>query len=65
MQPLVAWLRAQVQTVPPQLAVCEFDCSRSQCSYRDWDACDRVRSYSRLTRLTRHPEPLPVNYADA
>jgi len=36
---LWAWLRNQIQEVPPELAVCEFDCREPECTVRDWRVC--------------------------
>jgi hypothetical protein len=40
------WLKDQiVREVPPEDALCEFDCRKAQCLYGEWAACER-----RLTR---------------
>jgi hypothetical protein len=67
---VLAWLQRQVQTVPPHLAVCEFDCRRPQCHHRDWDACTRVRHGRSLqslplATLTHTPSRSPSAYTDA
>ena len=34
------WFKAQwVAEVPDDLAICEFDCRKSQCSFDDWSRC--------------------------
>jgi len=38
------WRRFKLQwsePVPEDIAVCEFDCRKSQCSYGEWASCDR------------------------
>jgi hypothetical protein len=32
-----------VQTVPEELAVCEFSCSAHECSREEWQRCSRRR----------------------
>ena len=40
------WLKDQiVREVPPEDALCEFDCRNEQCLYDEWATCER-----RLTR---------------
>jgi len=44
-----SWIKAQiVQDVPPEIALCEFDCSRAQCTQAEWATCPR-----RLQSLAR------------
>jgi len=35
------WKNFVVQDVPDDLAVCEFDCHRSRCTWGEWASCDR------------------------
>ena len=36
------WLQSQfVQTVPDDVALCEFDCQKLQCTMGEWETCDR------------------------
>ena len=36
------WAKEQiVAEVPDDLAVCEFDCRESQCSWDEWASCER------------------------
>ena len=36
------WAKEQiVAEVPDDLAVCEFDCRKSQCSWDEWVSCER------------------------
>ena len=45
---LTHWLRAQwVTEVPEDLAICEFECPESQCSWDDWAQCVRRVSNTR------------------
>ena len=51
---LTHWLRAQwVTEVPEDLAICEFECPASQCSWDDWAQCVHRVSNTReqLVRL--------------
>ncbi len=34
-------IQAIVQPVPDSLALCEFECSKSQCSAEEWQHCKR------------------------
>lgn len=38
---LLGWLQRQVQHVPADLAVCEFDCRQLDCRHGDWESCSR------------------------
>ena len=33
-----------IADVPEDLAICEFDCSKNQCSYGEWATCQRRTS---------------------
>lgn len=36
------WLKDQiVREVPPDDALCEFDCRKEQCFYDEWATCER------------------------
>jgi hypothetical protein len=36
------WLQNQIiQTVPEDSALCEFDCSKCQCTLEEWQTCAR------------------------
>lgn len=36
------WLKDQiVREVPPESAICEFDCRKEQCMYDEWATCER------------------------
>jgi hypothetical protein len=38
----LAWLKHQVvQDVPQDMAVCEFDCRKTQCENDEWATCER------------------------
>jgi hypothetical protein len=40
-----AWLKKDwIADVPPELAVCEFECRRNECLYEDWVCCQRRTS---------------------
>ncbi len=38
---LLRWLKIPVAEVPEEVAVCEFDCSKTQCLLGDWMQCER------------------------
>jgi hypothetical protein len=39
---VLRWLKQQViQDVPDELAVCEFDCRKVQCTRDEWATCER------------------------
>lgn len=61
------WVQWLTEDVPAALATCEFDCRRSQCRYRDWEACTRVHPIDRIpvTRLTTRSAATPPTYTDA
>jgi len=37
-----------VETVPNDIALCEFDCSKTQCSFGEWESCARRLRFERL-----------------
>ena len=30
-----------VEEVPPEIALCEFDCPKTRCSFKEWETCPR------------------------
>jgi hypothetical protein len=38
---LLEWLRMPVDEVPEEIAVCEFECGRTECRLGDWRCCER------------------------
>lgn len=38
---LLRWLVHPVSEVPEEIAVCEFDCRRTECLQGDWAKCER------------------------
>jgi hypothetical protein len=36
---VLQWMRDQVQPVPLEMALCEFDCCKTTCTNRDWRTC--------------------------
>ena len=39
---VLRWLKQQVvQDVPDELALCEFDCRKEQCTHHEWATCER------------------------
>jgi len=39
---LWGWVKDQiVQLVPKDIAVCEFDCRKEQCTWAEWKTCGR------------------------
>lgn len=36
------WIGKQiVDDVPPEIALCEFDCDKTQCTLKEWESCPR------------------------
>lgn len=47
------WTRSLlVQDVPEEIAVCEFDCRKGECSHDEWERCER-----RLTKAAGELSP--------
>jgi len=45
------WLQNQlIQDVPDDIAVCEHDCRKPQCSMGEWETCERRLSFLRDIR---------------
>jgi hypothetical protein len=53
---LVTWIRSQIQPVPEDAAVCEFDCHRTDCRHGDWVACERRLATASLTEERREAQ---------
>ena len=52
-----AWLcRQVVEDVPADIALCEFDCPKSQCSDGAWETCER-RLHNAAGELSPPKEP--------
>ena len=41
---LLKWFRIPVANVPEEIAVCEFDCNKTECLLGDWEQCERRRN---------------------
>ena len=48
---LLRWLFRPATEVPEEIAVCEFDCRRTECLHEDWERCER--------RLGKHAPQQP------
>jgi len=54
------WLANQlIRDVPDELAFCEFDCRKVQCTKREWMKCDRrlhrgADEWARLSSPSKH-----------
>ena len=36
------WLKREwIENVPEDIALCEFDCHKGQCTYGEWASCER------------------------
>ena len=35
------WIKNQVMEVPEEIAICEFDCEKEDCTAEQWRACQR------------------------
>ncbi len=55
MQALIAWLRKQIEPVPPDIAVCEFRCRQPQCRVTEWENCSRRAAFGVATRSNTDP----------
>jgi hypothetical protein len=50
-----SWLGSElIQDVPEESALCEFDCRKPQCTYKEWSSCRR-----RLERAAGELMPAP------
>jgi hypothetical protein len=50
------WKNFVGQDVPDDLAVCEFDCHRSQCTWGEWASCDRrIKGRGELSPVRKEP----------
>ncbi len=48
---MLQWLISHAAEVPEEIAVCEFDCRKTECLTGDWIQCKR-----RLRGIPRHDE---------
>lgn len=57
------WLKSQiVREVPPEDALCEFDCRKEQCLREEWSNCDRRLSHAAGELMPQKPaSPKPSN----
>ena len=45
------WIIGQIiQTVPKDIAVCEFECRKNECTFENWETCE-----NRLGTAARAP----------
>jgi hypothetical protein len=50
------WFKNQiVADVPPETAVCEFDCRKQECKQDDWAKCERRLSHAAGELPPSHP----------
>jgi hypothetical protein len=50
------WFKNQiVADVPPETAVCEFDCRKQECKQEDWANCERRLSHAAGELRASHP----------
>jgi hypothetical protein len=55
---IVGWAKNQLVTdVPEDVALCEFDCTRGQCTLDEWATCERRLSHAAGELM---PEKKPV-----
>lgn len=59
------WLKDEiVREVPPEHAVCEFDCRKDQCVYSEWATCEYRLANTEGDRVTQeNPAHKPSNPA--
>jgi len=43
---VLRWMRDQIQPVPRELALCEFDCRKTTCREVDWRDCKRRLAFT-------------------
>jgi hypothetical protein len=55
MQAVLAWLRRQIETVPPEIAVCEFRCRKPQCRVADWEVCSSRTAFGATNPIQLDP----------
>jgi len=57
------WLKGQiVSEVPPENALCEFDCRKEQCMTDEWATCERRLSHTAGELMPdHHDSPKPPN----
>lgn len=49
------WVADQIiQDIPRQLALCEFDCRKTQCTSQEWDTCS-CRLHAKAAQPCRPP----------
>ncbi len=51
---LKRWLAEQVQDVPEDIALCEFDCRKPECLVGEWETCERRLRWIEEERRFRH-----------
>jgi hypothetical protein len=56
----VAWWRGLVETAPPALGRCEFECRAPTCAAETFDACDNRLEYASKVREGEPTAVLPV-----
>lgn len=52
------WAKGQlVQDVPGDIAVCEFDCRKLQCTMGEWETCERRLEKAAQQAKIKPPRP--------
>ncbi|ACK71708.1 hypothetical protein PCC7424_3309 [Gloeothece citriformis PCC 7424] len=47
------WIKKYIaQEIPPELAVCEFECKQRNCSRSQWSQCELWKSYNRTLKAS-------------
>lgn len=58
------WFQRQIADVPADLAVCEYDCEKLNCSREEFDACERRMPFQEAAERAIAPDgtaaPAPV-----
>jgi hypothetical protein len=63
-QRLMRWISGQlVQTVPPEDAICAFDCKKGQCTVGEWAVCGR-RLHRAAGELMPATDPGPATQVE-
>jgi hypothetical protein len=56
------WLRLQVvREVPEDIATCEFDCTKPECTQGEWESCPRRLARTILERDEAKASPAEID----
>ena len=58
MLPIWQWIKREfIQDIPDDIALCEYDCRKQECTNEEWLTCERrvIRAESELRAPAKHP----------